>query len=162
MTRRPAMTERQLQDAIAELARVSVTWSRQSRTRPSVETNRPRWRRPDHPRPWALRHFPAPSWVQHAACAGADTRLFHPPPGRQSKTAKRICARCPVEDTCLAFALVTEKPWLRVGIWGGLSPDERDVLYSLLARTERTPDMTARSEITACEVTTKRREASGR
>ena len=40
---------------------------------------------------------------------------------REAK-AKAICARCPVRDACLAYALDTGEAF---GVWGGLTEDER-------------------------------------
>lgn len=36
--------------------------------------------------------------------------------------AKAFCGRCPVASQCLAYALGNEK----YGLWGGLTPEERD------------------------------------
>jgi len=43
-------------------------------------------------------------------------------PEWREATAKAICARCPVRDSCLAYALDTRQEF---GIWGGLNEDER-------------------------------------
>jgi WhiB family redox-sensing transcriptional regulator len=71
----------------------------------------------------------APPALADAACKGADTDLFFGPDAefvtaRQQReaTAKAICARCPVRDSCLAYALDTRQEF---GIWGGLNEDER-------------------------------------
>ena len=45
--------------------------------------------------------------------------------------AKSVCHRCPVTETCLAWALETGQ---RYGVWGGLSEDER---YELQRRGAR-------------------------
>jgi hypothetical protein len=67
------------------------------------------------------------SWRDHGACRGEDPDLFHP--GGTTGTwandiaaAKAICARCPVIDACLAWALDTREDY---GIFGGLTEDER-------------------------------------
>ncbi len=69
-------------------------------------------------------------WEAYAACRGADTSLFFAPNyferreeklAREAK-AKAICARCPVREPCLEYALRTRDPH---GIWGGLNELER-------------------------------------
>ncbi|NGN63873.1 WhiB family transcriptional regulator [Streptomyces sp. A7024] len=68
-----------------------------------------------------------------AACAEVDPELFFPEPGdwRSSHLAKGICAVCPVKDLCLAGALERNEHF---GIFGGLSPKERDELRRSGAR----------------------------
>jgi WhiB family redox-sensing transcriptional regulator len=69
-------------------------------------------------------------WQQAAACRGENAAMFYPPPFFERKDvrltreslAKSICANCPVEDACLAYALRTAEPH---GIWGGLNETER-------------------------------------
>lgn len=63
-------------------------------------------------------------WQMHAACRGADPRVFFDTSGQDEEggSAKRICARCPTIDKCLQYALDSNEPH---GIWGGLSPKER-------------------------------------
>lgn len=69
---------------------------------------------------------PAPDW-EAAACRQVDPDLFFPvghSPGwlKQIKQAKKVCARCPVKQACLEWALSTDQ---RFGIWGGLDEGER-------------------------------------
>jgi WhiB family redox-sensing transcriptional regulator len=67
-----------------------------------------------------------------AACKDENPDLFFAPDfervadweARIAK-AKAVCARCPVRDACLAYALDTSQ-WF--GIWGGLTEDERRAL----------------------------------
>ena len=52
----------------------------------------------------------ATNWRSAAACRSADPDLFFPiaatgPAERQIARAKTICARCPVRQECLEFAL---------------------------------------------------------
>lgn len=65
-------------------------------------------------------------WLDHAACRGEDVDLFFPSTGADgqhaAREAKRICARCPVRDECLADAVGNRELW---GIRGGLSAHER-------------------------------------
>jgi WhiB family redox-sensing transcriptional regulator len=72
---------------------------------------------------------PAVPVLKGAACKGGAPDLFFGPSAefvtaRQQREAKAkaICARCPVRDACLAYALDTGETH---GIWGGLTEDER-------------------------------------
>ena len=75
-------------------------------------------------------------WRERAACRGEDPELFFPigstgPVLAQIAEAKEVCARCPVREACLDFALSTGQAY---GIWGGLTEDER---RSLRRRRQR-------------------------
>jgi WhiB family redox-sensing transcriptional regulator len=69
-------------------------------------------------------------WQFDAACRGEDSALFFAPSyfeRREEKAArehraKAICARCPVRETCLEFALGVRESH---GVWGGLNEQER-------------------------------------
>lgn len=39
--------------------------------------------------------------------------------------AKSICNRCPVKNECANYAIMAEEPY---GVWGGLTPTERNTL----------------------------------
>lgn len=78
-------------------------------------------------------------WRDRAACLHADPELFFPigntgPALEQIDAAKSICARCPVTDQCLQYALDTNQD---SGVWGGLSEDERRALKRRAARARR-------------------------
>jgi len=80
-------------------------------------------------------HDDATWWRESAACRRADPELFFPisSVGRgaaDAQQAKSVCARCPVQPQCLAFALATGQEF---GIWGGY--DEREL--RLLQRERR-------------------------
>lgn len=65
------------------------------------------------------------TWRDRAACRHADPELFFPDvrsAWAQVKTAKLICRGCPVQMTCLNWALASGQ---ESGIWGGLNEDER-------------------------------------
>ena len=68
------------------------------------------------------------AWRRRAACArrGVDPELFFPEKGGRVEPAKRICARCPVRDDCLADAIATRDEF---GIRGGTTPGERRRLW---------------------------------
>ena len=66
-----------------------------------------------------------PAWMQHGACVGADDPdLWFPEKGGSPEPARMICARCPVRDKYLAWALEYED----YGIWGGLTERVRKAL----------------------------------
>jgi WhiB family redox-sensing transcriptional regulator len=83
--------------------------------------------------------LPAPitdhyEWQLRGACRGADASIFFLPEGergprkaRRERAAKSICRRCPVLEQCAAFALATREPY---GVWGGMTPDEREEVWS--------------------------------
>lgn len=52
-------------------------------------------------------------WIDHAACARTTPAEFH----ADSEAAKKVCAGCPVQAECLAFATANRMP---VGVWGGV------------------------------------------
>lgn len=62
-------------------------------------------------------------WSDQAACLDVDPEIFFQPPGDHDaeESAKAICARCPVTRECLDTAIDEG----RVGVWGGLTDDER-------------------------------------
>lgn len=63
------------------------------------------------------------SWREAAACLGSDVSFFPSPEDvRGIAKAKSICATCPVEDDCLAYAIATNQS---EGIWGATTPKER-------------------------------------
>ncbi len=76
---------------------------------------------------------PVEAWQQRAACIGLDPDVFHPSfVGRRQaqayRTAKAICASCPVQAECLTYALTVEgaERLGRHGVWGGTTPEQRD------------------------------------
>jgi WhiB family redox-sensing transcriptional regulator len=76
------------------------------------------------------------AWRSAAACRFADPDLFFPISGSgsalaQIAQAKAVCAGCPVQRQCRAFALRSGE---RYGIWGGMTEHER---YQLRRQDER-------------------------
>ena len=58
-------------------------------------------------------------WQDDALCAtgGAGlTALFFSEELQDIAAAKRLCAECPVMETCLEGAIARREPW---GVWGG-------------------------------------------
>lgn len=80
--------------------------------------------------------LPRKGWVQHAACAGERRDAFFAYEGRTASVKERLCARCPVTDDCLAFAIRTEPEELRLrhGVFGGMTPAERHTFCGHLRR----------------------------
>ena len=96
-----------------------------------------RHRSPAAPAPFAAR------WRELAACRGADLDLFFPGRGESAEPARRVCARCPVREPCLDYAL---RHGIVHGIWGGLAERDRRALRSRrvgAARRERDEAITA-------------------
>lgn len=56
-----------------------------------------------------------------ASCNGMDREIFFTG-GGVARTAKKICADCPIRQTCLEFGIATN---VRYGIWGGMTRRER-------------------------------------
>lgn len=77
-------------------------------------------------------------WTDEAACRETNPELFFPigetgPALEQVAEAKAFCARCPVADECLDWALRSGEAH---GIWGGATPEERR--YMRHRRSRRT------------------------
>ena len=81
----------------------------------------PRYRNLTAPARFAAR------WRQQAACHGTDLNLFYPERGESAGPARQVCARCPVRQPCLEYALSNR---ITSGIWGGLTERERRPLQS--------------------------------
>lgn len=66
-----------------------------------------------------------PAATENGLCSfGVDPELFFREDEVGVAAAKRLCAACPLAAACLAYA--TEN--VEYGIWGGLTPAERDEL----------------------------------
>lgn len=61
-------------------------------------------------------------WMEEAACLGSDADFFPTMNGKLAQPAKALCARCPVWEDCLDYAIAAQE---RHGIWGGMTPEER-------------------------------------
>lgn len=88
---------------------------------------------------------PTPHWQKLGACRIEDGDLFFPvgqswEAQKQEAKAKAVCYRCPVMDRCLAWALETRQD---VGVWGGLSEDERRQLHRRKRQVYRGGEKTA-------------------
>lgn len=76
----------------------------------------------------------AVSWRSRAQCLGYNTMDFFPTRGADLRAAKKVCAKCPVTEECLEYALVNE---IRHGIYGGLSERARRGLRTSEVRDKR-------------------------
>jgi WhiB family transcriptional regulator, redox-sensing transcriptional regulator len=77
-----------------------------------------------------MTHDMSTGWQADAACRDEDPELFFPisevgPGARQVAEAKAVCARCPVRDRCLDYAVANG---LDHGVFGGLTDRERRAL----------------------------------
>ena len=80
----------------------------------------------------------AREWRQRAACLSEDPDLFFPvsetgPSRFQIWDAKQICHACPVQWTCLTWALQNS---MTHGIWGGTTGSERRAMLGQLTGYE--------------------------
>ena len=85
------------------------------------------------------RSLPAPArfaarWRELAACRGTELEVFFPERGETAGPARQVCARCPVRQACLDYAISNR---ITHGIWGGLTERERRGLQSGWVRATR-------------------------
>ncbi|MEU5893311.1 WhiB family transcriptional regulator [Streptomyces sp. NPDC047461] len=78
------------------------------------------------------------SWRERAACRDVDPDLFFPIGTAgltlvQIDEAKAVCARCPVRERCLRWALDVGQV---EGIWGGTTESERRATRRRSARKD--------------------------
>ncbi|MFT7872956.1 MULTISPECIES: WhiB family transcriptional regulator [Amycolatopsis] len=64
-------------------------------------------------------------WHHKAACRSRPDLDWHSTDPDQLASCRVICTSCEVREPCLALALANHDPW---GLWGGLSPGEREKL----------------------------------
>lgn len=79
------------------------------------------------------------NWFSKAACAGiasVDPTIFFPDLERGQQgahvwdKARQICNSCAVRQECLEYQMkFEEETGRRDGMWGGLTPKERDRLF---------------------------------
>jgi WhiB family redox-sensing transcriptional regulator len=61
-------------------------------------------------------------WMDTGNCREEPPAVFFPNDGVGVELAKRICATCPVTETCLEYALENR---IDHGVWGGTSERQR-------------------------------------
>jgi WhiB family redox-sensing transcriptional regulator len=77
----------------------------------------------DRPELFDLTGYVTPAWHRDAACKEHPELSWFPRRGRDARPVKRVCQSCLVVDLCRAWALNQSEPL--VGIWGGLTANER-------------------------------------
>jgi WhiB family redox-sensing transcriptional regulator len=72
-------------------------------------------------------------WQLDGACREADPSLFYHPRNERGRTrdnrdhaALHVCRRCPVVELCRDYAMRAREAH---GVWGGLTEDEREVIF---------------------------------
>jgi WhiB family redox-sensing transcriptional regulator len=65
------------------------------------------------------------SWMARGSCRHLPSVTFFPNDGGGVAVAKHVCARCPVREECLEFALSRH---IAHGVWGGTSERGRQLL----------------------------------
>lgn len=79
-------------------------------------------------------HVRPTDWHDAAACKGMPADMFYlkrrSPDGSRAAAAiaKAVCARCTVRESCLADVMSMPFAIGDLGIWGGLSPQERRLM----------------------------------
>lgn len=63
-----------------------------------------------------------PAWRTRGACQTVDPETFFPAPSEPADTAMELCRSCPVQGSCLAWALQVGDLH---GVWGGTTARER-------------------------------------
>lgn len=65
------------------------------------------------------------TWWDEGACVGMNPEIWHPNMSVKDEVqrARDICDTCPVRSECLDYAQTTR---INQGIWGGLTPRQRE------------------------------------
>lgn len=73
-----------------------------------------------------------PDWASQALCAQVDVdpEVFYPHKGGSVRLALKVCAACPVENECLAWALRLERSSHCFGVFGGKSARQRSQMLN--------------------------------
>jgi AraC-like DNA-binding protein len=74
-----------------------------------------------------------------------DPEAFHPEEGQPDDSVVIRCTGCIARLACLAFALRAEEPDMRCGWYGGLGPDDRDGVASVLGLKSPEPPVPDRA-----------------
>lgn len=61
-------------------------------------------------------------WTERARCRGLDPEQFFLRSVALSRSAIKICGRCPVKEECLSYAVEHDVDF---GVWGGLTERQR-------------------------------------
>lgn len=112
---------------------------------------------------YAPDNLPRPAhWSKAAACRDAEPSLFHPEGDiavvlADTAEAKRYCARCEVQERCLADSLARAEPF---GVWGGMDEKERRTLLRRQRERARAARRRADRKREATDATTSTAEAA--
>lgn len=72
------------------------------------------------------------TWRDHATCRNISPEIHFPDEPIKTDqvwdAARTYCRACPVKTWCLDLALKCETPGYRYGMYGGLTPNEREQL----------------------------------
>jgi WhiB family redox-sensing transcriptional regulator len=85
------------------------------------------------------------SWMDAASCASVDPLLFDQGDrgnANRYTDARKVCRRCPVAAQCLTHAIDRDE---RYGMWGGLTPEERDEIH--VNKSRRMSALEARDDV---------------
>jgi WhiB family redox-sensing transcriptional regulator len=63
-------------------------------------------------------------WQEQGLCGQADPEAWFPEKGHSPRDAQKVCARCPVRQECLDYALANPEA-TKYGIWAGLTEHDR-------------------------------------
>jgi hypothetical protein len=63
-----------------------------------------------------------PAWRTRGVCQTVDPELFFPAPSESAEAAVALCRTCPVQGSCLAWALDAGDLY---GVWGATTARER-------------------------------------
>jgi len=80
---------------------------------------------PTRPKPPREAHVTRPddSWMDRAACRELTPDVFFE--AEHEAAAITVCNGCPVRHDCAEFAINSPDNWADVGMWGGLTPRQR-------------------------------------
>lgn len=92
-----------------------------------------------------------PAWRTRGACQSVDPELFFPAPSESPEPAVEMCHTCPVQGSCLAWALDVGDLH---GVWGGTTARERRAMAVVWRGWHGTAGMPSRGVAQAQEVPT--------
>lgn len=82
----------------------------------------------------AIKELDGIRWRLRGRCSSDESGAwFKDPRTPAARTARSVCASCPVRARCLSAALLYGEEY---GIWGGLDPEQRAALDRRLQRGE--------------------------
>ena len=68
------------------------------------------------------------NWLDEAACREVGPEPFYPEAGESARYAKAVCRVCRVRAECLTLEASLPTASRDFGVWGGLTPRERERL----------------------------------